>query len=48
VIFLEGATGSLAVLEGDEGRLLLIIEADEASLDEFRTEAEDLLASMAF
>ena len=48
VVFDEGTTGSLAVLEGDEGRLLLIIEADEASLEEFRTEAEDLLASMAF
>jgi hypothetical protein len=35
-------------LEGDEGRLLLIIEAGEASLEEFRTEAEDLLASMVF
>jgi hypothetical protein len=48
LVFLEGTTGSLAVLEGDEGRLLLIIEANEASLEEFRTEAEDLLASMVF
>jgi hypothetical protein len=48
VVFREGTTGSLAVLEGDEGRLLLIIEAGEASLDEFRTVAEDLLASMVF
>jgi hypothetical protein len=48
LVFREGTTGSLAVLEGDEARLLLIIEAGEATLEEFRTEAEDLLASMVF